>query len=117
MADNEKYTLLNDTGVKTLALEIFKLIKDNYATTEAMNIAIDNLEARLNSTDVLLALDPKIDADGNLTITYPDGEPEPALVINEAGYAVLTDSGSDTDAKIAKLQFEITEDGYLTVSA
>lgn len=117
MVDSTKYTILDDNGVQKLAEEIFRLIKRDYATSEAMNEAIAELEAKLASTDVLISLNPQINENGELLINYPEGESEPALSINDAGYLILTDSGSDTDAKIAKMSFEINDNGYLVVTA
>ena len=117
MANSTKYTILDDNGVQKLAEEIFKLIKRDYATSDAMNEALAELEAKLDSTDVLTSLNPRINDNGELIIDYPEGESEPALTINDAGYLTLTDSGSETDAKIAKMSFEINDTGYLVVSA
>lgn len=117
MADSTKYTILDDNGVLTLAEEIFKLIKRDYATSDAMNEALAELEAKLNSTDVLISLNPHINENGELIINYPEGEDAPALSINDAGYLILSDSGSDTDVKIAKMSFEINDTGYLVVTA
>lgn len=117
MADSTKYTILDDNGVQKLAEEIFRLIKRDYATADAMNEAIAELEAKLTSTDVLISLNPQVNTNGELIITYPEGESEPALAINDAGYLILTDSGSETDAKIAKMSFEINDSGYLIVTA
>lgn len=113
----EKYTVLNDNGVQKLAEEIFKLIKRDYPTAEFVNNALEELEAKLNSTDALLTFNPQLNENGELIINYPEGEDPPVLTINDAGYLILTDSGSATDAKISTMTFTVNDEGYLIVSA
>ena len=109
--------ILDDNGAQKLAEEIFKKIKGDYATIAALNEEIANLQSQINSSDVLATLNPRINENGELVINYPEGETEPTLSVNDAGYLILTDNGTATDTKIAKMSFEINDTGYLVVSA
>lgn len=109
--------ILDDNGAQKLAEEIFLKIKGDYATIDALNKEIAKLQAQINSTDVITTLNPKINENGELIINYPEDEAAPILSINDAGYLILTDNGTATDAKIAKMSFLINDEGYLIVSA
>ena len=49
MADNTKYTVLDEQGVKQFAQEIFKLIQENFVSKDELNTKVQELENQISN--------------------------------------------------------------------
>ena len=49
MADNTKYAVLDEQGVKQFAQEIFKLIQENFVSKDELNAKVQELENQISN--------------------------------------------------------------------
>lgn len=111
----QKLRTITELNFPTFLRSLFDTIEAAYVRRTQYEYEIGILNERLNQLGLLNYYAAEINADGELVINTPIDAGN-ILEIDNEGFLVLTDDGSEAAAAFKQMRFDIDENGYLIVT-
>lgn len=111
----QKLRTITELNFPTFLRSLFDTIEAAYVRRTQYEYEVGILNERLNQLGLLNYYAAEINSDGELVINAPIDYGN-ILEIDNEGFLILTDDGSEAAAAFKQMRFDIDENGYLVVT-